>query len=73
MIQTKDKDFLEAVQELQDRVNSLNMQIKYISEQMTTRLTMSKKVHVLQVNQTKTHEQIQSLTAEVRRLESLAE
>ena len=74
VMQTKDKDFLEAVQELQDRANSLNMQNKYITEQMTTlESTMNEKVHVLQVNQTKTHEQIQSLTAEVRRLESLAE
>ena len=33
--QTKHKDFLAAVQELQDRANSLNMQNKYISEQKT--------------------------------------
>ncbi|XP_030299087.1 golgin subfamily A member 6-like protein 22 [Sparus aurata] len=73
-MQTQDKDFLEAVQELQEHANSLNMQNKYITEQkLALESTMNEKVHVLQVNQTKTHEQIQSLTAEVGRLESVAE
>lgn len=50
------------------------MQNKYISEQMTQlESTLNEKVHALQVNQTETHEGIQSLTAEVGRLESLTE
>ncbi|XP_030267650.1 unconventional myosin-XVIIIa-like [Sparus aurata] len=80
----QDKDFLEAVQELQDRANTLNMQNKYISEQKTQlESTLNEKeaenanlraeVQVLQVNQTRTREWIQSLTAEVGQLESLTE
>ena len=80
----QDKDFLAAVQELQDRANSLNMQNKYISEQKTQlestlneieaeNADLRAEVQVLQVYQTKTREGIQSLTAEVGRLESLTE
>ena len=73
-MQTRDKDFFEAVQDLQEHANSLNMQNKYITEQMTTlEAAMNEKVHVLQANETKSHEWIQSLTDEVARLESLTE
>ena len=73
-MQTRDKDFFEAVQDLQEHANSLNMQNKYITEQMTTlEAAMNEKVHVLQVNQAKSHERIHSLTDEVARLESLTE
>ena len=50
------------------------MQNEYITEQMTQlQSTMNEYVHVMQVNQTKTREEIQSLTAEVSRLESVTE